>query len=545
MSRSSDVTQALAALQARWGAAAPRRGGELGFAVEGALARAAAPLAEPDPEEAPEGLQAGLPRLAALPALSPTSASAAAPALAPDDVAAPALAPASAPAAAPASAPAPAPDPLAPTPLAPAVVRRPGVPAPDAEGRVVPTGFAALDAILGPGGLPRNATVALRGAATSGRTTVALRTVAEAQAGGAIVAWLDLARAFDPVEAVARGVRPEWLVVLAPADLEEALAMAGSLLSARTVDALVVDLPDGRDPAVAGKRVGDRVGRLAALARRAGTLLVLLEPVTLGRALASAVAEASGLRLELRRSGWIRLGRDVVGQRSTAEVARNRYGPPGRRAELEILYADGGARDACLGRPGLLDGLAARVDASAVADVAHAAAASARHATAAPGDAPLHDPGLGLLAGVGNGTPPPLAGSRHPAGQPRTAQPVPAQPPAPPGTARPSALPAPPGIQLSIDPKGPPVSADSHASAAPALASPAPPPGEGEGGDPVAKRHLRLVAARPDRPRGTTLDGRDRGGRGSGRACARRSTRDPARERPPARARGDLPGPRP
>ena len=75
--------------------------------------------------------------------------------------------------------------------------------------------------------------------------------------------------------------------------------------------------------------------------------------------LAAAVEEASGLRLELRRSGWIRLGRDVVGQRSAVEVARNRYGPPGRRATLEILYAEGGPRDACLARAELLDGLAA------------------------------------------------------------------------------------------------------------------------------------------------------------------------------------------
>jgi len=73
--------------------------------------------------------------------------------------------------------------------------------------RIVRTGFPALDAILGPGGLPRSASVALRGDASSGKTTLALRLAAEAQADGAIVAWLDLARALDPVEAVARGVR--------------------------------------------------------------------------------------------------------------------------------------------------------------------------------------------------------------------------------------------------------------------------------------------------------------------------------------------------
>ena len=120
----------------------------------------------------------------------------------------------------------------APAPFSPATRTRPGVPAPDLDGRVVSTGFAALDAVLGTGGLPRSATVALRGDASSGKTTVALRVAAEAQAGGAIVAWLDLARAFDPVEAVARGISPEWLVVLTPADLEEAL-VAGRVAARR------------------------------------------------------------------------------------------------------------------------------------------------------------------------------------------------------------------------------------------------------------------------------------------------------------------------
>src|SRR5829696_8153236 len=340
MDRSSDVSEVLATLQARWGSAAPRRGGELGlgsrtprsmtdspatgtpaygslaYETEGALARAIQPLELPSDE----------------------------------DVAGPFAVPGT-----------------GPVPV-PGNYRRTR-PVEDADGRTVPTGFAALDAILGTGGLPRSATVALRGDASSGKTTLALRLAAEAQAAGSIVAWLDLARAFDPVEAVSRGVRPEWLVVLMPADLEEALAMAGSLLAARTVDLLVVDLPDGRDPAVAGKRVGDRLGRLAALARRAGTLLVVLEPLTLGRSLAAAVQEASGLWLEVRPEGWIRLGRDVVGRRSAVTVERNRYGPPGRRADVEILYADGGTRDACLLRDALLDGLHASGRSAAHEDV--------------------------------------------------------------------------------------------------------------------------------------------------------------------------------
>jgi recombination protein RecA len=225
---------------------------------------------------------------------------------------------------------------------------------PDVD-RVVSTGFAALDAILGPGGLPRSASVAIRGDGSSGRTTLVLRVAAAAQAAGSIVAWLDLSRTFDPVEAVARGVRLEWLVVITPETLDEGLAIAGSLLAGRSVDLIVLDLPGGRlattdRPA----RVADRLRRLAALARRAETLLVVLEPPGLSGGLATAVTESTSLRLELARRSWIRLGHDIVGQRTEALVARNRYGPPGRRATLRILYADGGERDACLRRDDLL-----------------------------------------------------------------------------------------------------------------------------------------------------------------------------------------------
>ena len=212
------------------------------------------------------------------------------------------------------------------------------------DDRVIHTGFAALDAILGPGGLPKSASVAIRGDGSSGRTTLSLRVAAEAQAQGSVVAWLDLSRSFDPVEAVARGIRLEWLVVITPASLDEGLSIAGSLLSGRSVDMLVLDLPGGRlartdKPA----RIADRLHRLAALARRAETLLLILDAPGLAGGLATAVAESTGIRLELARRSWVRLGRDVVGQRTEAIVAHNRHGPPGRRATLRILYADGAA----------------------------------------------------------------------------------------------------------------------------------------------------------------------------------------------------------
>src|SRR5436190_3520407 len=320
-SLSPDVSAALASLQTRWGAAAPR--------VIGALATAPLP-AEP-----------------------------------PDD-----------------------PAELAPVPAAP------GEPRTGVE-RMVRTGFPDLDAIVGPGGLPRSASVALRGAPSAGATTLALRLVAEAQADGAIVAWLDLARALDPVEAAARGVRLDWLVVLTPETLDEGRSIAGMLLAARSVDVLVVDLPPHPTAGSTPAKVADRLRRLAALARRAETLLVALEPPGLTPGIATAVAESTGLRLELTRRSWIRLGHDVVGQRTEALVARSRYGPPGRRAELRILYAEGGERDQCLRRPDLLRD-------EAIPSVA----------PAAPSAAPT-----GLPRPPTDATPPPLlASSPDPAG---------------------------------------------------------------------------------------------------------------------------------
>src|SRR5918994_5418448 len=251
------------------------------------------------------------------------------------------------------------------------------------DDRIVHTGFAALDAILGPGGLPKSASVAIRGDGSSGRTTLSLRVAAEAQAQGSVVAWLDLSRSFDPAEAVARGIRLEWLVVITPANLDEGLSIAGSLLTGRSVDMLVLDLPGGH-LAKTDKptRVADRLHRLAALARRAETLLLILDTPGLAGGLATAVAESTGIRLELARRSWVRLGRDIVGQRTEALVAHNRHGPPGRRATLRILYAEGGERDACLARDALLiDQAPARSD---PAHVHEAPDREIRHATPPP-----------------------------------------------------------------------------------------------------------------------------------------------------------------
>jgi RecA/RadA recombinase len=215
----------------------------------------------------------------------------------------------------------------------------PGAPQPTPAAGVISTGFPALDAILGPSGLPVEASVVVRGGPSSGKTTLALRCAAEAQVDGGIVAWLDLGRAFDPVEAVGRGVDLRWLLVVRPADVQEGLGLAGALLTGRSVSLLVVDLP-----ARLRGRLDDQLRRLVAHARRVGARLIVLESSTMSGSLQAALAGSTGLRLELERQAWLRLGRDVVGQRTAVVVAKNRYGPPGRSVDLDIHYLAEGER---------------------------------------------------------------------------------------------------------------------------------------------------------------------------------------------------------
>jgi hypothetical protein len=195
------------------------------------------------------------------------------------------------------------------------------------------TGLSELDALLGPRGLPAAGAASLLGTGSSGKTTVALHWLAQAQAQGAIAAYLDLGRAFDPLEAASRGVDLRWLLVLRPAEPDEGFALAAALLGGRAVELLVVDLPDRL-----AARHEATLRRLAAHARRVGARLIVLEPARLAAPLHAALGEAVGLRLELEQRGWLRLGRDIVGRRIGVAVAKSRFGPPGRRAEIEIRY---------------------------------------------------------------------------------------------------------------------------------------------------------------------------------------------------------------
>ncbi len=202
---------------------------------------------------------------------------------------------------------------------------------------VVSTGFARLDALLGTGGLPRGVSASFRGGRSSGKTALALHCLAQAQARGAIVAFLDLCRVFDPLEAEARGVDLRWLLVCRPRDVDEGWALAAALVSGRQVDLLVIDLPTGLRASHESA-----LRRLAAHARRSSVRMIVLEPVNLCAPVHGALAESVGLRLELEQRAWLRAGRDIVGRQVTVNVAKNRFGLPGRQTDIEIRYlADG------------------------------------------------------------------------------------------------------------------------------------------------------------------------------------------------------------
>jgi recombination protein RecA len=200
----------------------------------------------------------------------------------------------------------------------------------------VPTGFAALDEALaggrgGTGGWPRGALSLLDAPAGSGASTLALGSVAAAQAAGGLAAWLDLDGTLDPAVAACVGVRLEWLLVARPRDPAEAVDLAAWLVRCGLLDVLVLDMGER---AVPDRRALDRLASLLARSGTASTLV--LSPA--GRAVAGAVVS---VRLALHRSAWLAVGRDLVGQRVQAVVERHRWALAGASAELDLWFAEG------------------------------------------------------------------------------------------------------------------------------------------------------------------------------------------------------------
>jgi RecA/RadA recombinase len=202
---------------------------------------------------------------------------------------------------------------------------------PTASRGALPTGQPPLDAALRTGGWPRGALTLLDAPAGGGATTLALGSLAAAQAAGGVVAYLDPSGSLDPAIAARLGVRLEWLLVVRPADPAEALELAAWLARDGRVDAMVLDF--GGAPAPRG------LDRLARLLARAGGVTLLL---------GTGAREAAGVRVRLRRQAWLAVGRDLVGQRVEAIVERHRWALAGGRAELDLFFAEGRRADPLL-----------------------------------------------------------------------------------------------------------------------------------------------------------------------------------------------------
>jgi recombination protein RecA len=216
----------------------------------------------------------------------------------------------------------------------------------DAGAATVPcisSGFPALDRALGSGGLPKGRVCELVGPATSGKTTLALKFLAQAQAGsmaGGQVAYVDQALYFDPDYAYRCGLDLSRLLVGTTHDLQEALATAEALARSDSLAALVLEVLDffwtDRE---AAPFLAATLNRLPPFLAHSGTTLLVLHESPAGRSPAlSVLAHCAAVRLQVSRESWLRRHGDVRGYEARVEVLKNRLGPSGQAVTLAIEF---------------------------------------------------------------------------------------------------------------------------------------------------------------------------------------------------------------
>lgn len=204
----------------------------------------------------------------------------------------------------------------------------------------ISTGFPSLDDLLCIGGLPKGKISELIGFPTSGKTTCALKFLACAQDSGQQVGYIDQARYFDPDYAHRCGLDLSRLIIGAPYDATEALAMVEALVRNGNLAALVLDTADflWADARYA-QQISDSLGRLSAPMARAGTVFLFLHDPLAGEALAlSTLKHYASVRLEVIRENWQRIHSDVRGYEARVKVLKNRYGPAGRMTTISIKF---------------------------------------------------------------------------------------------------------------------------------------------------------------------------------------------------------------